>query len=158
MEFTNMTALQVALIMKMQAAMQVVLDNIRDELEADMINMSIGESSMWYESTGEFEKAWSDMIEQNATEIIGTFYYDASKITTFNPDLYQHASPYGIAAEGLADIVFNGLSAEHSMFGEIPARNAWGQMIEKITPKINIWFQEALNNLGVDTTYNITML
>ena len=157
---SNSTELYMMMTSTIDSAVKYVLDKIYDTMIDSLQYYQIGKynPNSIYQATGEFEDAWNTEIAGDIGDVIARFYYDTSAITTYNKELAQHTSPsqkHGDVTEkngeeGLLDIVFNALTAEHSMFGEIPARDAWRRTINIFNSRGEQWLKEGMTRQGFD--------
>jgi hypothetical protein len=82
------------------------------------------------------------------------FGYDPTKMNSIPADgTWQHGSLHwdggSDSRDFLADFLFKGIIAENSIFGEIPARDAWTPFKLAFDANWQIWWNNALRKQGL---------
>lgn len=152
-ELKNEQAVRTYLMPKILNAVKYMFEQI-DKFNEETINEVVYkyDASGRYERTMQFRDAWDYLKEHepiiNGDTVSGTwgFRYD---MLMFNPEKYQHGSIYsGDVREYMAEIIYNGVTG--SMFGDIPARNAWAVVTKYVTKKrVKNWIIDGLKKEGL---------
>ena len=114
----------------------------------------------WYDRTKEFLDSWS-VIERQllGKRVMIEFGYnpvgDDGKEDRMEsiPDEWKHGSNYWSGGTDsravLADFIFKGVTETHSLWGELPARDAWTPFKAEFDSKWSGWWLMALKTRGL---------
>lgn len=163
----------------------VLMDIIDDYVYQGMMpherkNMYSGGFGIWtryshnasYQQTGDFKYMWEvkNPYTRNRGEYIQTYgsvqinqgyrlTYDSAEAQHTSPEFARN--PRNLTLEGLADIINNGLSEYHSMFGYIEPRPYWDDFMDYVQKNYNRIFAKYLQTLTtgiVRTTQQGTLI
>lgn len=134
-----------------------ITNKLREQIELDVFT----ETNIWYENTGEFEKAWNwGSIVSGINVITREFYYDPQGMR-WDKEKWQHGNPKQSAVENLADILnlaYNGYKAGYTSglkFGNKPfshrRRPYWENFIKALFDdgELDEMFKEEFALVGI---------
>lgn len=108
-----------------------------------------------YARSGEFALAWNKISETTIGKTTSIeFGYDPESMESIPTDgTWKHGSYHWDGGtdsrDFLADFLFKGIEAEHSMFGEIPIRDAWTPFKAQFDASWETWWLTALKQQGL---------
>ena len=160
----NEAAVQAYLNNAVRQAVDYMFSQVK-KFNADYIDKVVYDAfeSDWYQRTYVFRNAWdySDAVLQGGNPqiqgndtVVGKFAYDTT-VGGYNPQHYEHGSPQsGNKNQYLPLFIYEGVV--DSMFGTMPARNAWARLEQKVTKKQMVdWIATGLRKQGIKVEVNI---
>jgi len=152
---TNNAQWNAIIPMLMANAVDDVVDQALELLKkyVEDIVYSYSPKSDIYDRSMEFLDSWGKIKSVITMKTVTMeFGYIPEKMNS-NPISFQHGSKFWDGGEDsrdfLADFIFKGVTADKSLFGEIPARDAWTPFKAEFDANWTMWWKTALAKQGL---------
>lgn len=156
---TNQSHLDAYLMKALQNTVNYVVDKIFETNKEliDQIVYGAGSPKM-YNRTFEFRESWEkdEAITSGSNEVTGGLHQNWQEMS-YDPENFVHGSlycgdyDYTDVRQGLADIIYNGLSG--GLFGQgfwTKPRDVWKPLLQKIESEISSWVITGFEIQGIE--------
>ena len=160
MDCSNESEVKAFLAPKIQIIVEEILKGIEEWNKKEINRVVYSFSPAEYERTYEFRDAWTgEITESGGDGTTGEFKYDPEGLSVsqgVHASILMDEGQLISVADGLADIIYNGLAGD--IFGHgfwTAERDAWKELIRIVGgPKMRTWIRAGARKAGLHITFD----